>query len=96
MITAKEARFKSENQQKINQILTKLQQNIDKAVENGVNKTSVDIELDTSQEIRNNLTTYLTELGYSVVITNNEEINREMGTYSIEQGYYYDSINISW
>ena len=96
MITTKEAYIKTQNQQQINKILKGLEKYIEECIEKGYYSIEYSISLDTSDYVRNYIIKYLKDLGYDVEITNNEELNNKMGSHSIDQGYYYDSIKVNW
>ena len=96
IISAKEAYKHSTYQKKVDEILKTLAEDISRAIDSGKYKTGLTIDINTPAMVREMLTEELEKKGYTVEITKHEEDNRKMGSRSIDQGYYFDNINISW
>lgn len=93
---AKEAHKESRYRKSVNEILAELSTSMKNAIRDGRYNTSVHISLNTPVKVREMLTEELKKKGYTVRITNNEKENEKMGSHSVDQGYYFDSITISW
>lgn len=91
MIRASEARFKSEHQKEINDIIANIEKEIDKAISDGAFVCKFTIPVDTEQAVRDEIEKQMVSLGYKTIIP-------EKTTYvgPCDQTPYYDNITICW
>lgn len=93
MINARQANFESKNLKKVSEIEDEIAKGIQNAIENGNFTCDVNIQLDTSKEVRSRIRDDLQKLGYDVLISDNKESERGC---PVDQCSYYDVIRISW
>ena len=91
MIRASEAKFKSEHQKEINDILANIEKEINKAISDGTFVCKSTIPVDTKQAVRDEIEKQMISLGYKTIIP-------EKTTYigPCEQTPLYDNITICW
>lgn len=91
MIRASEAKFKSEHQKEINDILANIEKEINKAISNGEFACISTIPVDTEQTVRDEIEKQMMSLGYKITIP-------EKTTYigPCDQTPWYDNITICW
>lgn len=93
MINASEARFRSKNQKKINDIIESADRAIENAINAGKYRCSVTIDINTEQDIRDAVEKIFKDNGYIVEIP--KYVEQPWGTTS-EQWGYYSYIELSW
>ena len=91
MIKASEARFKSKHQKEIDDILANIEQEINKAISDGVFICKATIPVDTEQAVRDEIEKQMVLLGYKTIIPKKTTY---VGPGS--QAPYYDNITICW
>ena len=91
MIRASEAKFKSEHQKEINDILANIEKEINKAISDGAFVCKSTIPVDTKQIVRDEIEKQMVSLGYKIIIP-------EKTTYvgPCDQAPWYDNITICW
>lgn len=91
MIKASEARFKSKHQKEINEILSNIEKEINKAISDGAFVCKSSIRVDTEQAVRDEIEKQMTSLGYKTIIPTKT-------TYvgPSDQAPWYDDITICW
>lgn len=91
MIRASEAKFKSEHQKEMNDILANIEKEINKAISDGAFICKDTIPVDTEQTVRDEIEKQMMSLGYKTSIP-------KKTTYvgSCDQAPYYDNITICW
>lgn len=91
MIRASEAKFKSKHQKEINDILTNIEKEINKAISDGAFVCISTIPVDTEQAVRDEIEKQMISLGYKTIIP-------EKTTYvgPCDQTPWYDNITICW
>lgn len=95
MLTAKQARDETKYRDIANGILSGVEERIMDSIKRGKFSASVSIGINTPQGARAIVIDELNALGYSVEITNNDELNRDIPNCT-EQGYWYDTVEVSW
>ena len=91
MIRASEAKFKSEHQKEINDILANIEKEINKAISNGEFTCISTIPVDTEQAVRDEIEKQMMSLGYKIIVP------KKM-TYAepCDQAPWYNNITICW
>lgn len=91
MIRASEAKFKSEHQKEINDILANIEKEINKAISDGAFVCMSTIPVDTEQAVRDEIEKQMISLGYKTTIP-------KKTTYvgPSDQAPCYDNITICW